>query len=247
MFRLLALLLLILLSGCAATPPWEKTDPDQQALAYANRGMGYLEYNQPIRAMQDFQRALDLRPRHARALHGMALSLQDQGENQLAENFFKKTLQADPHKTAARNNYAAFLFSQSRYDEARIQLKRASEDIRYPSRAMIFENLGVVELQLGQPDTATGYFQRAVELNRNAINPHRELLRLRLDQGQLSRAEQHWQFLRSAGVRDEPTLRAALELAQKTGNQPEQWYIEDLLKTSANNNQEPANRGFQRP
>ncbi|MBE0505265.1 MAG: tetratricopeptide repeat protein [Marinospirillum sp.] len=241
MSKLIPLLLLILLTGCATTPPWEQTDPDKQALAYANRGMGYLEFDQPIRAMQDFQLALDLRPRHARALHGMALSLQEQGENQLADDYFKKTLQADPHKTAARNNYAAFLFSQSRYDEARTELKKASEDIRYPNRSMIFENLGYVELQLNQQSAATDHFQRAVELNRSAVNSHRELLMLRLDQGQLNRAEQHWHFLRSAGVRDEPTLRAALDLAQKTGNQPEQRYIEDLLKTSANHNQEPAN------
>lgn len=98
---------------------------------------------------------------------------------------------------------------------------------------MIFENLGYVELRLDQRNAAVDYFQRAVELNRNAVNSHRELLILRLEQGQLNRAEQHWHFLRSAGVRDEPTLGAALDLAQKTGNQPEQWYIEDLIKTSA--------------
>lgn len=246
MSKWILLLLLTLLSACATTPPWEKTDPDKQAQAYANRGMGYLEFDQPVRAIQDFQLALDLRPRHARALHGMALSLQSQGENPLAENYFQRTLQVNPHKTAARNNYAAFLFSQSRYDEARAELKKASEDIRYPNRSMIFENLGYVELKLDHPSAAADYFQRAVDLNRSAVNAHRELLFLRLDQGQLSRAEQHWHFLRSTGVRDELTLRAAMDLAQKTNNQAEQWYIEDLLKTS-NNNQEPANRGFQRP
>lgn len=96
MFKLFPFFLLILLGGCATTPPWEKTDPDQQAQAYANRGMGYLEFDQPIRAMQDFQLALDLRPRHARALHGMALSLQEQGETNWQKTTLRKRYR-QPH------------------------------------------------------------------------------------------------------------------------------------------------------
>lgn len=246
--RLAALLLMLsILSGCATQPPWETTDPDRQAEAYANLGMGYLEQGQLERALRDFQRALDVRPRHPKALHGMALTLQQQQENQLAEQYFRQTLRVAPDQTLARNNYAAFLFSQSRYDEARRELERASQDIFYANRALIFENLGYVALEQGKTAEAIQSFNRSLGLNRASINPHRELLRLYLSQGQLTQAQQHWQFLRNAGDRDTETLQQALILAQRTGNRTEVLYIDALLKATPENNQEPAHRGFQRP
>ena len=232
---LLSLLLLLLLTACASKAPWEKTDPDKQAEAYANLGMGYLDQGAYNRSLREFDRALSLRPRHTRALHGMALTLQAQGENQLAENYFKQVLQVDPKKTSARNNYAAFLFEQSRYDEARSELERASQDIFYSDRAMIFENLGYVALRQNKPTAAKEYFQRSLSLDRNQINAHRELLRLHLPNDTRA-ARQHWQFLDQAGVRDRDSLELGLELAIQTGNQPEQERLQKLLTARKNDN-----------
>ncbi|MDR9468796.1 type IV pilus biogenesis/stability protein PilW [Marinospirillum sp.] len=231
----LPLLLLLLLTACASKPPWEKTDPDQQADAYANLGMGYLEQEQYSRSLWEFGRALDLRPRHTQALHGMALTLQSQGENQLAENYFKQVLQVDPKNTAARNNYAAFLFEQSRYDEARAEFELASKDIFYPNRAMIFENLGYVALEQDKPSLAIEYFQRCLALDRNRINAHRELLRLQLPTD-TEAAKKHWQFLEQAGIRDRDSLELGLELAKKTGNQQEKERLQELLSARQNDN-----------
>lgn len=229
----LLLLMLLLLTACASKAPWERTDPDKQADAYANLGMGYMEDEQYNRSLREFDRALKLRPRHKRALHGMALTLQSQGENQLAENYFKQVLQVDPRKTAARNNYAAFLFEQSRYDEARAELEQASQDIFYPSRAMIFENLGYVALRQDDPPAAREYFQRSLTLDRNRINAHRELLRLHLSTDTQT-ARQHWQFLDQAGVRDQDSLELGLKLAEKTGNQQKKERLQQLLNARQN-------------
>ncbi|SFX17581.1 tetratricopeptide repeat protein [Marinospirillum alkaliphilum] len=240
----LLLISLLLLSGCATKPPWEQTDPEQQATAYANLGMGYLDEGQPQRALREFRRALEVRPRHPRALHGMALALQQQEEHQLAEDYFKRALRADPTKTVARNNYAAFLFEQSRYDEARRELERAVQDVNYLNRSQLFVNLGYVMLRLDNTTAATDAFNRAVILARNegrsSPSAHRELLSIHFQQGRLREAEQQWQILRNLGVRDEPTLQQALLLAERTGNQREQQYIKELLST-ASNNPDPAN------
>ncbi|SFC41417.1 type IV pilus assembly protein PilF [Marinospirillum celere] len=233
--RLLIALLLLMLSGCATQPPWERTDPDKQADAYANLGHGYLEQGDYNRSLREFDRALALRPRHARALHGMALTLQAQEENQLAENFFKQVLQVDRNKTFARNNYAAFLFEQRRYDEARRELEIASRDIFYPERAIVFENLGYVALAQDDHQAAREYFRRSLGLNRNLVNAHRELLELYLPD-EPERAIQHWSYLEQEGVSDRETLYLGLELAKITGNQQKQEQIRQRLNELNDNN-----------
>ncbi|WP_162299698.1 tetratricopeptide repeat protein [Marinospirillum perlucidum] len=222
------LLLVLLISGCATQAPWEKTDPQRQAEAYANLGMGYLREEEYTRSLRNFNRALEVRPEHEKALHGMALALQAQAENQLAENYFKKVLQVNPRNTAARNNYAAFLFEQNRYDEARIQLQRASEDIFYSDRALIFENLGYVALEQNDPEAAKVFFKRCLTLDARAVNAHRELLRLYLPDDP-QKASNHWQFLQEADIQDKDSLTLGLELAKITGNQQEQERLQQLL------------------
>ena len=236
-FRLLSLLVLLaLVSACATQPPWERTDPDKQAEAYANLGMGHLDAGNLNRALREFDRALELRPRHPRALHGMALTLEAQGEYSQAEHYFQQVLRVDRNKTSARNNYAAFLFGQNRYDEARSQLEIASEDIRYTSRDLIFENLGYVALALEDLEAAQHYFQRSLRLNGSRINAHRELLRLGLQLREFNQAQRHWQFLAPVSHEDRDLLQLGLKLAESTGNQQEQDELQQRLDALNNHN-----------
>lgn len=229
MQRFAMALLFILVSGCAFQAPWEKVDYDRQAEAYTKLGMGYLEQGQTGRALNDFRKALDVRSSYPEALHGTALALQQQGEFSLAEGYFKQALQVKGNQTAVRNNYAAFLFSQSRYDDARKQLEVASKDIYYSERVLVFTNLGLVSIKLNEPDKAVSYFKQALALDADYIQPHRELLELHSKQKAWQQAERHWFFLRDAQVNDEATLKQALIVVQNTDNQKEVRYINSLL------------------
>ncbi|WP_051168222.1 tetratricopeptide repeat protein [Marinospirillum minutulum] len=232
MQRFAIALLFILVSGCAAQAPWEKVDLDQQAEAYTNLGMGYLNQGQINRGLINFKKALKARPSYSEALHGTALALQQQGEFDLSERYFKKALQTKGNETDVRNNYAAFLFKQSRYDEARKQLEIASKDIYYADRRLVFTNLGYVSIKLEQTDKALGYFQQALVLDSTFIPPHRALLELFSKQQAWQQAEQHWLALRDAQINDETTLKQALIVVQHTGNQKEARYINSLLNST---------------
>jgi len=229
MQRFAITLLFILVSGCATQAPWEKVNLDQQAEAYTNLGMGYLNQGQVNRGLINFQKALKARPSYSEALHGTALALQQQGEFDLSEKYFKKALQAQGNETAVRNNYAAFLFTQSRYDDARKQLEIASKDIYYADRTLIFANLGYVSIKLEQRKQAIGYFQKALLLDTTFIPSHQALLELFSKQQAWQQAEQHWFALRDAQITDETTLKQALVVVQHTGNQKEARYINSLL------------------
>lgn len=231
---ILLLTLVFFVSGCASKAPWEQVDYDRQAEAYTNRGMGYLEQGETRQALQDFRKALEVRTAYTEALHGTALALQQQGDFSLAEGYFKQALQTKENSTAIRNNYAGFLFSQNRYDEAQKQLVGASKDIYYSDRILVFVNLGYVAIKLNQPEQAAGYFQQALALDSNFMVPHQALLALHIKQKNWQQAEQHWLFLRDAQINDEATLKQALIVVQNTGNQKEVRYITGLLTSSAN-------------
>lgn len=225
-------LLFVLVSACATQPPWNKVDYDLQAEAYTNLGMGYLNQGQPRRALLDFRKALDVRPAYSEALHGTALALQEQGEFDLAEKYFKQALQGKGNNTAVRNNYADFLFGQKRYDESLKQLVKASQDIYYSERSTVFVRLGYVSLTLNQLEQAIGYFQQSLAIEPSLIRPHLELLSLRSEQQEWQAAERHWLFLRNAQINDETTLKKALIVVQNTANKKEIRYINSLLSGS---------------
>ena len=236
-WRLVLLLIAAsLLLACASKPPWEQTDPDKKANAYADLGMGYLDTQNFSRSLREFGRALELRPRHPRALHGMALTYQAQGEHELAEDYFRRALRADRNKTSARNNYAAFLFEQSRYDEARTQLERASEDRRYPNRALILENLGYVALAMQDDLAARSYFQQSLRHDSRAPGARRELLRLDLAEQQLTSAQRHWQVFAQQERLDQDLLNLGIKLAKQTGNQQKQGQLQQRLEALDNQN-----------
>lgn len=232
MLRFAIALLFILVSGCAAQAPWEKIDAEQQAAAYTNLGKGYLEQEQTTRALQNFRKALKARSSYSAALHGTALALQQQGEMELSEKYYKKALQSKDHQTEIRNDYAAFLFNQNRYDEARKQLEKASEDIYYANRYLVFTNLGYVALKQNNTQQAATYFQQALGLEPDFMQAHQALLDLRSKQQQWQQAERHWYFLRNARVHDEATLNKALIVVQNTGNHKEERYIQNLLSNA---------------
>lgn len=229
MQRLAVFLVFLLIAGCASQAPWEKIDYDRQAEAYTNLGMGYLEQGQISRALRDFRKALDARPSYTEALHGTALALQQQGEAELSETYFKQALQAKGSKTDIRNNYAAFLFNQNRYAAAHQQLTLASQDIYYADRSSVFFNLGYVALKQNQLKAAATYLQQSLVLEPRAIRPHLALLEVRSKQQEWQQAEHHWLFLRDAQVNDKATLKKALIVVQNTGNQKEVRYINSLL------------------
>ena len=74
---------------------------------------------------------------------------QSTGENALAEAQFQAALKADPSLSRARNNYAAFLYSQGRFVEAEREFDRVTGDTLYSGRPMAFVNSGLESIAVG--------------------------------------------------------------------------------------------------
>lgn len=215
---ILMLIVFTTLTACSSQP---STPEKTQAIeTYHQLGYTYLRSNQLNRAQKYFHQALTLNAHDPEALHGLALVFARQNEVQLAEHYFAEALQSDTELTVARNNYAAFLFKQSRYDEALSQLQVAVQDIYYPHRDRILINLGRCELKLGHSQAAINHFQRALDLNRMAYDAHFELAAWYLKAQQLTKAQHHWQLFDAEQTQlSTRAQKLGLQIAKARGDQ----------------------------
>ncbi len=88
--------------------------------------------------------AYEIDPNNAEVHEAFALVYQSTGEFELAEESFKTAIRLDRKFSRARNNYAAFLYSQQRYEEAEKQLEYVVQDTLYKARPARFRQPGAV-------------------------------------------------------------------------------------------------------
>jgi type IV pilus assembly protein PilF len=137
---------------------------DEARDAYIQLGIGYLQQGEASRAKTPLRKALDLDPGSADAHAALALVFQNEMENQLADEHYRKAL-SSRNDARILNNYGSFLFEQKRYQEAMERFTEASTDNLYSGRSQVFQNMGMTALQLGQREQAETYFTRALRLD----------------------------------------------------------------------------------
>lgn len=182
---ILAVLLSAVLTGCSSFSPSSIYAKATQASveSYTELGIKYLQAGDTLSAKSSLKQALDINPKHAPALNGLALVFQAEAENSLAENYFRDAVKNDPGSAMIHNNFGAFLFGQKRYDEACTELSRATEDPFYPQRAQAFENLGRCYRFIGRNDAALFVLERSLTLSPERPLAMIELADLQLELG----------------------------------------------------------------
>jgi type IV pilus assembly protein PilF len=172
----------------------EKTDAEkrQDALgSYIELGLGYIGQNNRDQARLNLLRALEIDSRSPGANNGMALLYQLERDSARAEEYFKKALSYDRDFTQARNNYAVFLATQKRFDEAFVQFDLASRDVNYQLRPQVFLSLGAVASKLGKTREATDAWERALALDKELPGPYLELANMYFERGDFPEAKRY--------------------------------------------------------
>lgn len=214
LLRCAAILVALWLSGCVSTTlegPATTTNPEQTVALNVRMGIEYMQQGNLARAHDKLDKALAIDPGNPDALQTRALLYQLQGEDELANTLFERALSAAPDFTRARNNYAAFLYSQGRIAEACEQLEQASRNIDYDDRAQLFTNLGLCQRELGNLEAARASLQRAQDINPRSARSYYTLAGINYAQGDNERAwEQLQSYIRLAGSNP-----ASLRLAEK--------------------------------
>ena len=213
---------LALAGGCITTTEGVFTEKPSPAKALERRvelARKYIGEGNWDDAKRNLKLAYDIDPKNAEVHEAFALVYQSTGEDEPAEEHFQRAIALDGGFSRARNNYAAFLYSQQRFAEAEKQLERVVRDTLYEGRPMAFVNLGLCRQQLFDASGAEQAFVRALSMDRTNRIALLEVASLRYDAGDYDNAQRYYDTYRSV-VRQQSArgLWLGIRLARHSGN-----------------------------
>ncbi len=194
-FSIKCVCIILLISGltaCVTTVEGggnQNASPERAVRSYVQLGFGYLQVSNRDQARVNFRKALEIDKNSVEANEGMALLYQLDGENKLAEDFFKASIRADENFARVRNNYGNFLYLHERYEEAFVQFEVASQDLSYDRRPVALVNLGRTALKLGNVDRAEALFEHALGLEPKMLSALEELAELKFNKQEYALAK----------------------------------------------------------
>ncbi len=196
----LTVLLTVLLSACVTSKSGVFTaEPSPQAAMDARLQLArsYIGQQNWEDAKRNLKMAAEIDPDAPEVHEAFALVYQSTGENELAESSFKRAIKLKKDFSRARNNYAAFLYQQQRYEEAEQQLEVVIQDILYESRPRAFLNLGLCRLRLEDQDGAHEAFTRSLTMDRTNRLAIMELAHIEYNRGNWYAAQRQYNLYRT--------------------------------------------------
>ncbi len=223
LFRAIIILLLSMtISSCVTTERGgigSKVEPSKALKDTVQLARVYIREGKWNAAKKHLKTALELDDSNAEIYEAMALVFQNTGEIELAEKNYKQSIKLESKAARVRNNYAAFLYKQNRYDEAVEQLEKVVGDTLYNNRAAAFVNLGRSYIQLDDLEKARDAFRRSYLMNRSDIPLTFELADVHFQLADYPIAQQYYDAYRNQ-VKQQPAraLWLGIRLAEKFGN-----------------------------
>ena len=234
-----ALCLLLALGGCASSQPARDEQAATRTAGGSNPellqkqlelGVGYLRQGDYQRAKEKLNRALDIDPDNATVHATFGLLFQLEGEDDLAEQYFRDAIRYDPESPQARNGYGVFLYDKQRYHEAVKQLAKAAENRFYQNRPAVFENLGFAYLRTGDEAGAEHAFTRAVQLNPEQPRALLELAEMRFEDRNYVEARDFYRRHTRVSPKTAKTLWLCIRLARVFQNYNEEASCAEALE-----------------
>ncbi len=176
MKRLLIVLTAALLAACASngTAPAadreiktesDQTDADRRAGIRLELAQGYFSRGQFTTALDELKLALQAKPDMREAVNLRGLVYAAMGDNQLAEEAFRRALSVYPNDPDTLHNYGWFMCQQQRWQTADALFDQAVSQSTYRAPARTLLAKGVCEARSGRMLVAEKTLQRAFELD----------------------------------------------------------------------------------
>lgn len=145
----------------------------QNGVAYFNRGLVYIEFQDYSAAAEDFDKAVSLNINSAILYNNFGYALTELGKYNRAETCLKKSVEMDPNYSYSYNNLGYLYIKLKKFNIALDYLKKA-ESMNTASDK-IYANLGKAYFGLQDYENALYNLDNSIELNANIP----ETLRLR--------------------------------------------------------------------
>lgn len=232
--KLLLLSILFCVSACVT----ENTDGKQRTHVNKEEAFklhiqlaeGYVDKKNRESARHHIRKAMDIKKNSPEVFNALALVYQMEGENKLAEEYFRKAVSKNKNFSTAYNNYGVFLYSVKRYEEALVQFEAAASNLDFDGRAQAMANVGRCSLLLGNTAKAKAAFEHAAILDRGMPDSFIELADIYFVEQDYPKAKENLDRYMSLGVQSPRSLLMAIRLERMFGNKDKEASYVLLLK-----------------
>lgn len=133
-----------------------KTSPSSPN-THNNLGDMYGRWGEKQKAIQEFQKAIELKPNYGDAYHNLGNAYREIGEYEKALENYQNAIKFNPNLWPSYQNIAALYFESKQYDKALENIQKAIQI--NPKNPNLVVNLGIVYLFSGDKEKAKEVFQ----------------------------------------------------------------------------------------
>lgn len=141
----------------------KKNESEDTLLIYFNLGVDFYRQREISKAIQAYQKVIELDPTYVEAYNNLGIIYQDIGDFDKALGAYQKAIEINPQYEKAYNNLGILLFVNERYDESIIAFQNALAINPHSIESNI--NLGTLFKRKGQFEKAIEYYQKALNVN----------------------------------------------------------------------------------
>ncbi|RVU84801.1 type IV pilus biogenesis/stability protein PilW [Leucothrix sargassi] len=207
------------LAGCSSNST--KTAPNKSEAANYNARLG-AEYTRTGRlnlANEKLQKALAQNPRSGEAHHYYALLQQRLGENQKADQYFRRALILSPKDPHLLTNYGSHLCRNGDYQSATKHFLAALDDPLYTTPEFAYTNAGICIKKSGNIVQAESYFRKSLELKPTFGSALFQMAKLKYEEGSYSLAQAFIQRYHESNRRAPETVLLCERINTQLGDQ----------------------------
>jgi len=163
----------------------------REVLTHFNRGVHFSQQRDFARAIQAYEKVIELEPNYVEAYNNLAIVYQEMGDWENARLTYQKSIELNPRYEKAHNNLGILLCLQERYEESIEAFQKAL--VINPRNLESYINLGILYKKTAQMDKAVACYQKALHINPLHPEAHYNIALLHEQLGNWALAIGHYQ------------------------------------------------------
>lgn len=153
---------------------------------YTNLGREYAARGNGAKAIECYQKAIDIEPSFGFPYNNIGNIYLDMGELEKAVPYYKRSLELDPNHAFTYNNLGNLYMRLNKFAEAVPLYKKAVEMM--PNNGYMYNNIGRACLSAGMKEEAEANFKKALDIDPNIFFAYNNLAELYLSDNQPGKA-----------------------------------------------------------
>ena len=180
-----------------------------EAIHYFNSAVSFYNQRETSRAIQAYQKAIELNPASIEAYNNLGIIYQEMGDFGRAVEAYQKAIEINPQYEKAYNNLGILLFLKGRLEEATEAFQKALAI--NPNNVESLINLGVLFRKQGQSEKGIESYQRALAINPFQGETHYNIGLLYEEMENVELAVDHYQKFIQLSSKTYPVLASKVQ------------------------------------